>query len=63
MGLFLRMTLFFEIMIYSAVPLKQTPLGPMLCVCNMEVLGVIMCTWAGEHNKATFSDFFVAVQC
>ena len=58
--------------VYNGTPLKQTPLtlGPPLCVWGMEVSGassiltinVVMCSWAVEHEEATFSDLSVAIR-
>ena len=55
-------------MLYSGTPLKRTPLGPPLCVCNSGASGIlplgrIMCTQAVGHNEATFLDLSVAVGC
>ena len=56
--------------VYSGTPLKQTLLGPPLCVRGMEVSGassiltidVVMCSRAVEHEEAAFPDLSVAVR-
>ena len=56
-------------LVYSGAPLKWTPLGPLLCVHGIQIsgasgilpVGVVTCTWAGEHDEAAFSDLSVAV--